>query len=34
MGPVIDKTARDRMLDLIKDATDNGATLVMGGEVP
>lgn len=34
MGPVIDNKARDRMLDLIKDATDNGATLVMGGEIP
>ena len=34
MGPVIDNKARDRMIDLIKDATDNGATLVMGGEVP
>ncbi len=34
MGPVIDNNARDRMLDLIKDATDNGATLVMGGEIP
>lgn len=34
MGPVINLEARDRMLDLIKDATDNGATLLMGGEVP
>ncbi|MDD6483234.1 MAG: aldehyde dehydrogenase family protein, partial [Clostridiales bacterium] len=34
MGPVIDNKARDRMLDLIKDATDNGAALVMGGEIP
>ena len=34
MGPVINNEARDRMIDLIKDATDNGATLVMGGEVP
>ena len=34
MGPVINKEARDRMLDLIDDAVQNGAKLVMGGEVP
>ncbi len=34
MGPVINKEARDRMLDLIEDAKRGGATLVMGGEVP
>ena len=34
MGPVINKAARDRMLDLIEDAKRGGATLVMGGEVP
>lgn len=34
MGPVINKEARDRMLDLIEDAKQGGATLVMGGEVP
>lgn len=34
MGPVINKEARDRMLDLIEDAKKSGATLVMGGEVP
>ncbi len=34
MGPVINKQARDRMLDLIKDAVDSGAKLVMGGTVP
>ena len=34
MGPVINKQARDRMLDLIADAVNGGATLVMGGEVP
>jgi len=34
MGPVIDKEARDRMLDLIKDATDHGAKLLCGGEIP
>ena len=34
MGPVIDNKARDRMIDLIRDATDNGAKLVMGGEIP
>lgn len=34
MGPVINKQARDRMLDLIDDAVNGGATLVMGGEVP
>ena len=34
MGPVINKQARDRMLDLIDDAVKGGATLVMGGEIP
>lgn len=34
MGPVINKKARDRMLDLIKDAKNKGAKLVMGGEIP
>lgn len=34
MGPVINREARDRMLGLIKDATDGGARLVIGGEVP
>ena len=34
MGPVINKKARDRMLDLIEDAVKSGATLVMGGEIP
>lgn len=34
MGPLIDKEARDRMLDLIEDAKAQGATLVCGGEVP
>ena len=34
MGPLIDKKARDRMLDLIEDAKHGGATLVMGGEIP
>ena len=34
MGPVINKEARDRMLDLIDDAKQNGAKLIMGGEVP
>ncbi len=34
MGPVINREARGRMLDLIKDATDGGAKLVMGGEIP
>ena len=34
MGPVIDLQARDRMLELIEQAKQNGATLVMGGEVP
>lgn len=34
MGPVINKKARDRMLDLIDDAVKGGARLVMGGEVP
>lgn len=34
MGPLINHEARDRMLDLIEDAKQQGATLVMGGEVP
>lgn len=34
MGPVINKKARDRMLELIDDAVKNGAKLVMGGEIP
>lgn len=34
MGPVINKAARDRMLELIDDAVKCGAKLVMGGEVP
>lgn len=34
MGPVINKKARDRMLELIDDAVMGGAKLVMGGEVP
>ena len=34
MGPLINHEARDRMLDLIEDAKNQGATLVMGGEVP
>ncbi len=34
MGPLIDKAARDRMLDLIEDAKQKGAKLVMGGEIP
>lgn len=34
MGPLINKEARDRMLELIDDAVNAGAKLVMGGEVP
>lgn len=34
MGPVINHKARDRMIDLIADAKQNGAKLVMGGKVP
>ena len=34
MGPLINKKARDRMLELIDDAVNAGAKLVMGGEVP
>ena len=34
MGPLINREARDRMLDLIEEAKSQGATLVMGGEVP
>lgn len=34
MGPVINRAARDRMLELIDDAVRSGAKLVMGGEIP
>lgn len=34
MGPVINRAARDRMLELIDDAVRCGAKLVMGGEIP
>ena len=34
MGPVINCRARDRILELINDAVQNGAKLVMGGEIP
>lgn len=34
MGPVINKQARDRMLELIDDAVKGGAKLVCGGKVP
>lgn len=34
MGPVINRKARDRMLELIDDAVQGGARLVMGGEIP
>lgn len=34
MGPLINKEARDRMTELIDDAVNGGATLVMGGTVP
>lgn len=33
MGPLINKKARDRMLELVDDAVKSGAKLVMGGEV-
>lgn len=34
MGPQINKAARDRLLDLIKDAIDRGAELKYGGKIP
>jgi succinate-semialdehyde dehydrogenase/glutarate-semialdehyde dehydrogenase len=34
MGPQISRAARDRLLDLIKDATDKGADLIYGGKIP
>jgi len=34
MGPLIDKAARDRVLELIGDATDKGARLLFGGKIP
>ena len=34
MGPMINRRARDRMLELIREACDQGAQLVCGGTVP
>jgi len=34
MGPLINRAARDRMLDLIADAVGHGARLLAGGEIP
>lgn len=34
MGPVISKTAQERVLSYIASAVDEGATLVLGGKVP
>lgn len=34
MGPLVTRKDRDRMLDLVKDAVDKGATLVYGGNIP
>ncbi|QHI39218.1 Glutarate-semialdehyde dehydrogenase DavD [Kordia antarctica] len=34
MGPVVSKKDRDRMFDLIEDATSKGATLEYGGKIP
>ena len=34
MGPMINRQARDRILDLIREAVAEGATLVKGGEIP
>ena len=34
MGPQINNAARDRLLDLVKDATSKGANLIYGGKVP
>ena len=34
MGPLINRQARDRMIDLIRDAMDHGAELMKGGEIP
>ena len=34
MGPMITRSGRDRMFELIEDAKAKGATLVCGGEVP
>jgi len=34
MGPMINRPARDRILDLIEDAKSKGATLLMGGTIP
>lgn len=34
MGPLINRAARDKMLDLIDDAVKNGARLIVGGEIP
>lgn len=34
MGPLVTRKDRDRMLDLVKDAVDKGATLAYGGKIP
>ena len=34
MGPMINRGARDRILELIQDAVKHGARLVKGGEIP
>lgn len=34
MGPMINRQARDRILDLIREAVAEGAKLVKGGEIP
>ncbi len=34
MGPVVTRSDRDRMFDLIDDATSKGATLEYGGKIP
>ncbi len=34
MGPQINKTARDRLLNLIQDAVEKGANIIYGGKIP
>ncbi len=34
MGPMVSKTDRDRMFDIVKDAVRKGAILEYGGKIP
>ena len=34
IGPLVNKQARDKVIELVKDALSKGATLICGGEIP